>query len=112
MQPGLAAEIVAWARTETEHRHTMEKKAISIDERLAKSYVREVLLGQVFGFAIAIAFLAGALYLAVHGFQIAASALGTLGIGGIVAAFVAGRKQPPSPEDGAGAGPEKPKAKK
>lgn len=93
IQPGLAAEIVRWATDETAHRHAMEKKAISIDEKLAGSHVREVFLGQLFGFLIAMSFLAAAVYLAVIGKEIAASALGTLGIGSIVAAFLVGRNR-------------------
>lgn len=92
INPGLANEIVAWARDETKHRHAMEQKAISIDERLAKSYVREILLGQIFGFIIAMAFLGAAIYLALRGYELAAAALGSLGIGSIVVAFIAGRK--------------------
>lgn len=94
IHPGLASEIVAWARDETKHRHAMEQKAISIDEKLAKSHVREILLGQIFGFIIAMAFLGGAIFLALRGYEIAAAALGSLGIGSIVVAFIAGRKAP------------------
>jgi len=90
--PGLAAQIVEWTTSQTEHRQQIEKRAISIDEKLSTAYVIETLLGQFFAFVLTLGILAATVYLAMHGQPAAAAALGTIGVGGIITAFIVGRK--------------------
>ena len=92
LQPGLAGRIVDWAISETDHRHQQEKKAAEIEDRLSKAYVRETHIGQACGFIIAMLVIAAVVYLALEDKQIAASTLGAVGFGGIIFAFISGRR--------------------
>lgn len=90
--PGLAAQIVEWTTSQTAHRQQIENRTVAIDEKLSTAYVIETLLGQLFAFLITIAVLAGTVYLAMHDHPEAAAILGTLGFGGIITAFIVGRR--------------------
>ncbi len=63
-----------------------------IDEKLSTWYVVETLIGQVFAFFIAAGVLASCIYLALHDKDGVAIALGTIGFGSMVAAFITGKK--------------------
>lgn len=96
--PGLAKEIVHWTTSQTAHRQGIEDRAMRIDEKLSTWYVVEILLGQLFGLIIAIAVIAAVVYLALEDHEIAAGALGTVGFGSIIAAFITGRRKRGSSE--------------
>lgn len=103
--PGLAKNIVQWTTDQTAHRQQIESRAVAIDEKLSTWYIVETLLGQLFAFLITLAVLAGVVFLALNDKPAAATALGTLGFGGIITAFIVGRKIRASSEDP----PKKPK---
>lgn len=80
---------------------------MAIDEKMSTWYVVEVLLGQLFALIIALTVIAAVVFLALKGAEIAAGALGTVGFGGIIAAFITGRRKrtasesketPPTPQ--------------
>lgn len=110
--PGLAKEIVHWTTSQTAHRQGIEDRAMRIDEKLSTWYVVEVLLGQLFALLIAITVIASVVYLAMEGREIAAGALGTVGFGGIIAAFITGRRKRSSSEGKESSGTSQPTAKK
>lgn len=91
--PGLAQEIVHWTTSQTAHRQGIESRSIAIDEKLSTWYVVEILVGQLFALIIALAVIGAVVYLALQGHEIAASAIGTVGFGGIIAAFITGRRK-------------------
>ncbi|PWB34680.1 DUF2335 domain-containing protein [Pseudomonas sp. SDI] len=91
--PGLAKEIVQWTTSQTAHRQGIEDRAMSIDEKMSTWYVVEVLLGQLFALIIALTVIGAVVYLATQGREVAAGVLGTVGFGGIVAAFITGRRK-------------------
>ena len=98
--PGLAAEIVQWTTSQTAHRQGIESRSIGIDEKLSTWYIVEILLGQLFALLISLSVIASVVYLALQGHELAASAIGTVGFGGIIAAFITGRrKRTPSEGD-------------
>lgn len=90
--PGLASRIAGWTTDQTDHRQSMESRAIGIDEKLSTWYIVETLLGQIFAFLIAISVLVSCVYLGLHDKEAVAIALGTIGFGGMVAAFITGKK--------------------
>lgn len=90
--PGLAEKIVQWTTDQTAHRQQIENRTVAIDEKLSTWYIVETILGQFFAFLIAISALIGTVYLAVNDRLAAAAALGALGFGGIITAFIVGRK--------------------
>lgn len=96
--PGLAQEIVQWTTSQTAHRQGIEHRAMAIDEKMSTWYVVEVLLGQLFALIIALTVIAAVVFLALKGAEIAAGALGTVGFGGIIAAFITGRRKRTSSE--------------
>jgi uncharacterized membrane protein len=103
--PGLAADIVGWTTTQTAHRQQIENRAIGIDEKLSTWHIVERLIGQLFAFIIAISVLGTVIYLAMNGKETAAAAVGVIGFGGIISAFIYGRRQETPPPE------EKPKGK-
>jgi uncharacterized membrane protein len=96
--PGLAQEIVHWTTSQTAHRQGIEHRAMAIDEKMSTWYVVEVLVGQLFALIIAMTVIAAVVYLSLKGHEIAAGALGTVGFGGIIAAFITGRRKRTSSE--------------
>ncbi|HEJ2089505.1 TPA: DUF2335 domain-containing protein [Pseudomonas aeruginosa] len=97
--PGLAEKIVDWTTTQTSHRQEMEARSIRIDEKLSTWYIVEVLVGLILGFLIALLVLAASVYLALHDRELAATALGGLGFGSMVIAFITGRRKRDSSDD-------------
>ncbi|WNF56043.1 DUF2335 domain-containing protein [Pseudomonas sp. SG20052] len=91
--PGLAAKIVDWTTSQTSHRQEMEERAIGIDEKLSTWYVVEIMIGQLLGFLIALSVIIAVVYMAMNGKELAAGALGTIGFGSMVAAFITGRRK-------------------
>jgi hypothetical protein len=71
----------------------MEARSIRIDEKLSTWYVVEIILGLFLGFLIAVSVILAVIYLALNGKEIAAGALGTIGFGSMVAAFITGRRK-------------------
>ncbi len=110
--PGLAEEIVHWTTSQTAHRQGIEHRAMAIDEKLSTWYIVEVLLGQLFALIIALTVIGAVVFLALKGFEIAAGALGTVGLGGIVAAFITGRRKRTSGEGKEGQSPSQSPPKK
>jgi len=89
--PGGAERIIRMAETEGAHRRHMEEKALDAQiESMRRSY-REARLGQVFAFSIATIFLIGGSYVAIHGQPWAGAIFGSVGLAGIVSAFIWGR---------------------
>ncbi len=72
---------------------------MAIDEKMSTWYVVEILMGQFFALIIALSVIFAVVYLALNGHEIAASALGTVGFGGIIAAFITGRRKRTPTED-------------
>ncbi len=95
--PGLAMRIVEMAEVEGRHRREMELSALELEKAALKQHGREVTLGQIFAFFIAMMAIVAGSYVAINsqavGQQIAGGAIGSLGIGGIVLAFIKGRSQ-------------------
>jgi hypothetical protein len=67
--------------------------AAKIDEKLSTWYVAEIMIGLLLGFLIAVSVILAVIYLAMNGKEIAAGALGTIGFGSMVAAFITGRRK-------------------
>jgi uncharacterized membrane protein len=83
--PGAADRIFKLTENNADQRIKRETKKLAIESRNS-------LLGLVFGFIIAVAFLSGAVYLTVKGYPIPGTLLGTLDIVSLVSVFVIGTK--------------------
>jgi uncharacterized membrane protein len=105
--PGLAAQIVDWTTSQTSHRQMMEKRAIAIDEKLSTWYIVEVILGLLLGFCVAGLVVWAVIELAKSNHEIAAGALGTIGFGSMVIAFITGRRRRVSEKKSSDSKPEK-----
>lgn len=82
--PNGAERIMKMAEKQSEHRLTMEKKALS-------SHVNQGYIGQVFGLIIGLATIAAGVYLGINGQPLLGGVLGVGGITGLVTAFIKGR---------------------
>jgi uncharacterized membrane protein len=69
----------------------MEETALNAQIESMRRGYREARLGQIFAFALSALFLLGGTYAAVHGQPWAGSIFGSIGIVGIVSAFIWGR---------------------
>ena len=82
--PGAADRILKMAEDTAEHDRTVEHEAL-------KLVGRETLLGQIFAVLIAIIAIGCGTYTAVQGYQIAGAAISSVGVLGIVTAFIMGK---------------------
>lgn len=96
--PGTAARLIQWAEDEQQHRRHLEREAqasniaaqqrqLTIAEYQSRSVFRSDLVGQVLGFAVCAACVAGAVWLAVQGQPGVAIALTVIPTGAVVMAF-------------------------
>lgn len=85
------------AEAEGNHRRKQERLALDAeiqnDRRLISAYIKEVRIGQVLAFVIAIVALCLGSYVAINGYQFAGAVIGTGGLIGIVTAFIQGRRK-------------------
>ena len=93
LHPGLAERIVVMAEEEGKHRRQMESRGLDGDLKALKWFNLEIILGQVFGFVIAISTVVSGVYLAIDGKELAGSFIGTGGVIALAAVFVYGRKR-------------------
>ena len=91
LRPGFADRLIRLAEQEAEHRRKMESEVLALQSTDQKAYRRSEFAGQIFGLCIGLAAIAGAVVMAVHGAQLAATFLGTGGVTGLVTAFILGR---------------------
>jgi len=91
LSPGMADRLVRIAEQEADHRRKMETEVIALQHSDQRAYRRSEFAGQIFGLSIGLAAIVGAVIMAVHGAQVAASFLGTGGVTGLVTAFILGR---------------------
>jgi len=87
IHPGAAKLILDMAHSESEHRRSMEAKAMSRTHR-------EVVIGQVFGLSIGLSALGATVMLGIYDKEVAASLVGGGTLLGLVTVFVKGRSKP------------------
>ena len=108
VEPGLAREIIEWAKAEAQHRRDEDereskaateiavKEADAAVEDMRRSYT-EARIGQFFGFVLGGSAMGGAVYLGVHDAQTTACILVGTGIASIIIAFLKGRNSSEAP---------------
>lgn len=84
--PGSAQQIIAMAASEASFRHEISHRAIRYE-------ARDTLLGQVFALIIGMTTIICGTYTAVSGHPIIGGLLGASGLGGLVTAFIMGRRK-------------------
>ncbi len=100
--PGTAKLMIEQSAEESRHRHALEEKttlanietqsrAMGVEEKRTSAIATSDLVGQVFGFVVAISCIVGAVYLAVHGYEKIAVALTILPSAAVLNAFFAKR---------------------
>jgi uncharacterized membrane protein len=106
--PGTAARLLDWAETEATHRREMERlstvanvdiaaKQLEIAEYQSRATFRSDALGQLLGFIVCIACIAGAVWLGILGHAPIAVVLAAIPTAAIVQAFRIGMfRKPPS----------------
>jgi uncharacterized membrane protein len=96
--PGAATRIMDAAHAESVHRQTLESTALGAQVEAMRRQYAEARVGQVFALIIALAFVLVGGYVSIHGQPWSGTILGSIGLGGIVTAFIVGRGKinPPS----------------
>src|SRR4051812_37894102 len=95
VEPGLAGRLIAYSEVEAKHRRDLEIRALNAQIADAKAQRVAERLGQVFGLVIAVFTVGCGTYAAVHGAATAGAIISATGLGGLVGAFIAGRRIPP-----------------
>ncbi|MBL8250673.1 MAG: DUF2335 domain-containing protein [Candidatus Competibacter sp.] len=85
--PGTAERLLRMVETEGEHRRELEAKHL-------RGQLAETKMGQWMAFFIGLFTIGIGAYTALNGAQIAGTFIGSGGVIGLVAVFIAGRKQP------------------
>lgn len=80
------------AEAEQANRHDQERRALEAQISNLRARNRETHIGQILGFLIGVVTVGCGTYAAVHGATIAGSFIGTMGVVGLVTAFIYGRK--------------------
>lgn len=99
--PGTAARIIQWAEDEQHHRRGLERQAqeaniaaqqrqLGIAESQSRAVFKSDLVGQVLGFLVCLACIAGAIWLATQGHYWVAGALAAIPTAAVIQAFRAG----------------------
>ena len=97
--PGAAERILRWAESETEHRHNQDRRALDANIAAQEAQLRigrrqthfvfvSDMFGQMLGFIVSAAAIGGSIFLALNGHTVAACALVSLPLVGIVRALV------------------------
>lgn len=90
--PGLAESLTQSFIKEGDHRRELELKAHELDELYVRASIKDSLRGSVLGFILCAMAIAGGVYAAVSGAQVAGSIIGFSGMAGLVVAFKSGIK--------------------
>lgn len=96
--PGSADRMLRMAEQEAEHRRKTETTVVEAQINHYNRQFTEARSGQVCALIITLAALAGGVYTAIQGHEIAGGVIGVGGIGGIVTTFVFGRRSRDSDE--------------
>jgi uncharacterized membrane protein len=78
--------------TEGEHRRALENKSLEASIEGMRRQFAEGRLGQIFAFSIAVIFVFLGAYVTLHGQPWPGAIFGGVGLGGIVTAFIVGRR--------------------
>lgn len=88
--PGAAARIIKMTEDQGEHRRALES-------RMWRDQTIEAIAGLLCGFMISLAFIAAAVYTSIHGQPWVGGVLGSLGLTGLVTAFINGKPHQETP---------------
>jgi uncharacterized membrane protein len=91
LMSGAAELIFKTYENEVAHRQATEKEMLRIEAAASKSSSSIMIMGQVFGFIICMAFLASGTYLIANGHEISGALFGGGSMAAIVTAFLATR---------------------
>lgn len=97
--PGTATRIMDSAHAESVHRQKLEAKALDANIEAMRKQFDEARLGQIFALIIALAFVIVGGYVSLHGQPWSGTILGSIGLGGIVTAFIVGRGKNSQPQE-------------
>lgn len=108
--PGTAARIIQWAEDEQQHRRALEREAqdanvaaqqrqLTIAETQSRAVFKSDLIGQVLGFVVCGACVAGAIWLSLQGHEGVAIALAAIPTAAVIQAFRAGVFRKPAPPE-------------
>lgn len=90
--PGLAESLTQSFIKEGDHRRELERKAHELDELYVCASIKDSSRGSFLGFILCAMAIAGGVYAAVSGAQVAGSIIGFSGMAGLVVAFKSGIK--------------------
>lgn len=96
--PGTAKRLIDLAESESQHRRDMEQKVLAANiaaqsqqldlaDEQSRIVYRTDTTGQSFGFAVALACIAGSVYLSVNGHEVVATALAAIPTAAVIKAF-------------------------
>ena len=93
--PGTANRIIEMAEAQSAHRRLMEQRVLEGQIDAMRQQFAEARRGQICACLVALAFVACGTYCIVHGYALAGSGIGAVGLGGIVTTFILGRSAKP-----------------
>jgi len=91
--PNAAERIITVFESEVKHRHELERAQVDDEKQERVRTHRLVLLGQVMGFILAIAFIASGTFLIFNNKQVSGTIVSTTAMIGIIAAFLNAHKK-------------------
>lgn len=92
--PGSAERIVKMAEVEQAHRHAREHAEAELQISIHNGIKLETTLGQFFALIIGVVAIIAGTIAGVHGAQFVGTVIGGGGVGGLVTAFIVGRRLP------------------
>ncbi len=91
--PNAAERIITVFESEVKHRHDLERKQVEDENQDRIRAHRLIMLGQVMGFILAVAFIASGTFLIFHNKQVSGTIVSTTAMLGIIAAFLNAHKK-------------------
>ena len=91
--PNAAERIITVFEAEVKHRHDCERNQVSDERQDRIRGHRQVLLGQIMSFILAVAFIASGTFLIFHNKQVSGTIVSTTAMLGIIASFLNSHKR-------------------
>ena len=91
--PNAAERIITVFESEVKHRHDLERAQVDDEKQDRIRAHRLILLGQVMGFILAVAFIVSGTFLIFHDKQVSGTIVSTTAMLGIIAAFLNSHKK-------------------
>jgi uncharacterized membrane protein len=86
--PNAAERIISVFESEVKHRHDLEQQQVTIEKKDRSQINTLMLLGQIMGFLLALAFIGSGTFLIFHDKQVSGTIVSATAMVGIITAFL------------------------